>query len=345
MSHKLSTYRVFAAVFLFLNAGSINTGLEPMGKATWLGCLAASAVAALLVPLMVKVCRGADANGRAARGAASVMAAAALLSGGVLLGQFRIFVTTYNELVPSSALVALVIGAAALYLSCLRGHGLWRYCEAAFVAVIFLLAVSVFIGINEADPMRLLPLWQGEGGRGIADVLKVYGSFFADLFALLYVLAGSSDDRELIAGSRWGIAAAGLIMALFRAKCIGIIGYITARRYTFPVYALSGLQRIGSYGIHIEDVITCALAAARIVKLAVIIRFCAACFEVLRGRRSEGQLPNAAAAAFIVIFAVFVIGSDAVMDLWLNRLWISGLAAFVALPLAAYHWIKRSGRT
>ncbi|MBQ1270195.1 MAG: hypothetical protein IIW34_05640 [Clostridia bacterium] len=344
MSHKLSTYRVFAAVFLFLNAGSINTGLEPMGKATWLGCLASAVIAAIIVPLMVKVCRGGIEQNRGVRGAASVMLAAAVLSGGVLLGQFRIFVTTYNELVPSPSLVVLVVGAAALYLSCLRGHGLWRYCEAAFAAVIFLLAVSLFIGIHEIDTMRLLPLWQGEGGRGIADVLKVYGSFFADIFAVLYVLAGSSDDRELIAGARWGIAADGLVMALFRVKCIGIIGYVTARRYAFPVYALSGLQRIGSYGIHIEDVITCALAVARIVKLAVIIKFCTSCFEAVSGRKHAKQLLNTAAATLIVLFAVFVIGSDIVMDLWLNRVWIFETAAFVVLPFGAYHWIKRNGR-
>lgn len=250
---------------------------------------------------------------------------------------------TYNELIPSAAFTAFLILVGALYLSRLKGHGLWRYCETVFVFVAILMAFSFFTGLHEVDVKRLLPLWDGSGDRSFIGVVRVFGSFFADMFAAIYIMSGDCRKEELVSGARMGAAAAGIMMALYRIKCIGIIGYATAERYIFPVYALSGLQRIGSYGIHIEDIITCALAVARMVKLAVLIRFCSECFARLTGK-SRG-LYIWLCAFIIASVSLAGIGCDQTMMLWLSRMWIIEGAVFAGIPIVSFVYERLRDRS
>lgn len=270
MTAMLSRHRCTVLLLLFLLADSLNTDLSAAGPMGWLLCLPA-ALAAL------PVCRGAYRFNRWLRQQGSrwmhILWDGFLLTVAVtclrrMTMDFAGILRTYNDFVRTPGLLCLLLLATALYLSRLKGEGLARTAELLFWPILAILAWTFLVGLGDSDFGRLLPL-RGEGGP--KGILYLLGRVFSQGVLAAVLLEERAEPAVLRTAFRDAMLLSGLTLGLFLAKDIAQVGWQTASRFTYPLYALAGLTRSGT-GMHIEDLLICALLTARLIKGAMLFR-------------------------------------------------------------------------
>lgn len=280
MKQTLSRRRCTLFVLLFLLADTLNTDLSTAGSMGWLLCGAAGLLA-------VPVYRGFAVFRSRTEGRLW----ASLLTDGLLLvfaflvldrmvRDFGGILRTYNDFALSPAAICLMLLGVAFYLSRLRGHGLARTAELIFWPSLAILLWTFCVGLRDSDFGRLLPLDADGSLHGLFYLLtRVFGQGIL----VQAVLEKDSEPAVRRTAMRYGSLLAGAVLGLFLAKDTAQVGWQVASRFTYPLYALAGLTRSGN-GMHIEDLLICALLAARLIKGALIFKLIG---DVLRRWRTE----------------------------------------------------------
>ncbi len=268
MEQKLSRRRCVILILLFLLADGLNTDLSRGGPLGWLLCLLAGFLAVPFGRLYLQWLAGLQTRTLRHR----------LLDVGLLIftlwtlvrmiTDFGGFIRTYNDFTLSPGLICLLLLATAFYLGRLRGHGLARTAELLFWPVMAILVWTFCVGLGDSDFGRLLPIDLQGSGRSLA---WLFGRIFSQSLLVLTLLSAEAEGAALRTALRDSSLLAGLTLTLFQAKDIAQAGQALASGYTYPLYALAGLSRMGT-GMHIEDLLICALLAARLIKGALLLR-------------------------------------------------------------------------
>lgn len=270
MDRKLSRRRCFVLILHFLLADTLNTDLSGAGALGWLFCLPA-ALAALPV---YRACRAFSGwirrqnrcgIGKLWDSLLLVFAAGVLFR---MTADFGSILRTYNDFTLSPGMLCFMLLGVAFYLSRLHGEGLARTAEMLFWPAAAIWFWTFAVGLADCDFGRLLPLLGQGQARGILWLLM---RVFLQGILAQAVLEPMTESAALRTAMRDGVLAAGIVLGLFLAKDIAQIGWNMASRFTYPLYALAGLSRNGS-GMHIEDLLICALLAARLIKGAMLFK-------------------------------------------------------------------------
>lgn len=270
MTKTLSRRRCTLLLLLFLLADSLNTDLSAAGPMGWLLCLP-TAIAAL--PILRGTCRLNRWVRQQGRRWTRI-----LWDGGLLLFalaclrrmtmDFAGILRTYNDFVRTPGLFCMLLLATAFYLSRLHGGGMARTAELLFWPILAILAWTFLVGLGDSDFSRLLPL---RGEKIPEGILVLLGRVFVQGILAAALLEERAEPAALRTAFRDAVLLSGLTLGLFLAKDIAQVGWQTASRFTYPLYALAGLTRSGT-GMHIEDLLICALLAARLIKGAMLFR-------------------------------------------------------------------------
>ena len=337
-THPLSRKRCFILLTLFLLADSLNTDWQPGGRLTWLLCPLAGLLGGLFCRACIRLFAAPPQKpGRLDRSVCVLWLLLAVLSLGWMLGNFGLFVTTCNDFVRRPAGIVVMTAAVALYIACLPGHGLRRTAELCFPWILAFLLLSFTSSLGGWDLRRLLPIGPADPAAVLGGLWALLIRPFSQSFMAVALLSREAEPEALRAASRDASLTAGLILGLHHAKSTALVGFALASRYHFPVYALAGLRRSGS-GSHIEDLLICALLAARLMKGAMLLRFSGLCLE----RAAGGRLRRNACTVLAALPA-FWLGcgwcmTDAGAAAWDRySLWPLALLGFV-LPLGL--WLR-----
>ena len=314
---QLSRYRCFACIFVFLAADMINLNFYPAGKASWIAVFLAS----LLALPFYRLCTFACSRVLGKRGAVlfPVYISWVFLtvsSAGALLDRFRLFIVTYNSFALSPWSISFLLAATALFMALLKGHGLERYIEAAFACMSLFFVVLFVVSAGNWQLQRLLPVFEEEGL--LEGILKAFARPFSQGLAAIALLSGRASEKNIRQGAYMAALASGLLLSMEYIKNISVAGFNIASKYTFPAYAVAGLQRLGSYGIHTEDLLICALVAASIIKLALLYRLAGYSVSALFGRWQQNRWVSVVSAVFSFASAVTLFGSESACLSWLE---------------------------
>ncbi len=267
---KISRRRCTVLLLFFLLADALNTDLSAAGPAGWLLCPIAAALSLVFYRAFGQLKEWVEQKGKpwGCRLFDAVLLFFALWSLGRMVREFSGVLRTYNDFTRSPAFVSLLLLGTAFYLSRLHGKGLARTAELFFWPVAAILVGTFCAGLANCDFGRLLPLdlWGSTKGT-----LWLMGKVFAQGILALVLLERESDPEALACAVQTGTLLSGGILSLFLAKDVAQVGWAMASRYTYPLYALAGLTRSGT-GMHIEDLLICALLAARLIKGAMLLR-------------------------------------------------------------------------
>jgi len=270
MDRKLSRHRCYVLVLLFLLADTLNADLSGAGPLGWLLCIPA-ALAALPVYRAGRALAGwIETRKHPWIGLLWDSLLLAFAAGTLfrMTADFGGILRTYNDFTLSPHLLCLMLLGVTLYLSRLHGEGLARTAELLFWPVVGIWLWTFIVGLGDCDFGRLLPLLgQGESGGLLWLLMRV---FLQGILAQA-VLEPLTEPATLRTALRDAALTAGTVLALFLAKDIAQIGWNMVSSFTYPLYALAGLSRNGS-GMHIEDLLICALLAARLIKGAMLLR-------------------------------------------------------------------------
>ena len=270
MKQPLSRRRCTILILLFLTADSLNTDLARGGPLGWLLCIAA---AILAIPAGRIFLRGMlwlkETEKRTVQQLGGVfLFAFALWTFVRMVVDFGSFIRTYNDFALSPTVICLLMAATSFYLARLHGHGLARTAELLFWPIAAILVWTFFVGLRACDFGRLLPLRFSGSLMGLGWLfLRV----FAQNLLVLALLCREAEPAPLRTAMRDSTLLTGLALGAFLAKDIAQAGWTLARGYTYPLYALAGLSRTGT-GMHIEDLLICALLASRLIKGALLLR-------------------------------------------------------------------------
>ena len=274
MMGRLSRRRCMIFLLFFLLADTLNTDLSTAGPAVWLLCPLAAGLALPVYRIFM------DFNRRLGILADILLLLFALWSLGQMVTDFTGLLRTYNDFIRNPALIGLLLLATSFYLSRLHGRGLARTAELFFWPAAAVLLWAFCVGLADCDFGRLLPidLWGAPQG-----ILWLLVKVFAQGILVLAVLEKEVPQEDLDIAMRSGTLLTGLILCLFLAKDIAQVGWNMASRYSYPLYALAGLNRSGT-GMHIEDLLICALLVARLIKGALLLRLIE---DILNRQRKE----------------------------------------------------------
>ncbi|MEA4920369.1 MAG: GerAB/ArcD/ProY family transporter [Clostridiaceae bacterium] len=322
---KLSRYRCFTLIFVLLIADTVNINWNVAGKATWIAYLIGAIIALPFYRVCAYACKGGFFKSSEVLGKpvfTVMLSAWIVLSAfitGLVFGRFGLFIITYNDFVMSPHGIIALMAMAALALSLLKGRGLERYVEISFVWILLLFAIFFFAGTSDWHIQRLLPVYEGTTSELAKGFLYVFLKPFSGGFVGIALLSDQTDEKNLSKAAGLAAIAAGGLMGIERIKDISVIGYELASRYTFPFYALAGLQRVGSYGLHMEDFLVCAFITAKMIKAAAFIRFGGRCAVTAAGGRlkSLGIQVIITLAAFWAATVMF--SSNSSDELWRQR--------------------------
>lgn len=335
---RLGKYRCFAAMFVFLVADVINISWEAAGKASWLFYFAGAALATPFYNWCARLCcRRRTGGGTIPRLLAMAMCLLSLAGVAAILGQFALFVTTSNDFEMSPAFVAGLLAVTSLYMALLGGHGFERYIDAAVVWISVFLILFFAVSGGDWQVGRLLPINDGAAYSWPLCLVRAFVRPFAQGFVCIAVLSGRAKEEDIIPGCRAGLWAAALALAFERIENICSVGYRISSKYNFPTYAVASVQRFTSYGLHVEEVLMCALITARMIKIGILLRFCRMCFAYASGCRYEDTKAvlcgmTLAAYAAGMVFLSTASGAEG----WLSwSPWPVGLL-FAVVPAAGY---------
>lgn len=322
---KLSRYRCFTVIFVLLIADTVNINWNAAGKATWIAYLVGAVIALPFYRICAYACKGGFFKSSTVLGKPAFAAGLIIwivLSAfitGLVFGRFGLFIITYNDFVMSPHGIMALMAAGALALSLLKGRGMERYIEISFVWILLLFVVFFFAGTSDWHIQRLLPVYEGNIGELAKGVLFTFLKPFSAGFVGIALLSDQADEKDLSKAAGLAAIAAGGLMSIERIKDIAVIGYDLASRYTFPFYALAGLQRVGSYGLHMEDFLVCAFITAKMIKAAAFIRFGGRCAVIAAGGKlkSFGIQTLITLSAFLA--ATFIFISNENDELWRQR--------------------------
>ena len=263
----LSKGRATVLLLFFLLADALNTDLSGGGPAGWLLCPIAAGLALPMYRTFGRLTGWLEK--KSGRMVIDVfLLVFALWALGQMTEDFAGVLRTYNDFTRTPTMVCLLLLGTAFYLSRLHGSGLVRTAEMFFWPVAAVLVLTFCAGLADCDFGRLLPLDLWSAPKGTVWLL---GKVFVQGILAISLLEREVTPEDLTCALQTGTLLSGGILGLFLAKDVAQVGWTMASRYTYPLYALAGLTRSGT-GMHIEDLLICALLAARLIKGAMLLR-------------------------------------------------------------------------
>lgn len=343
---KIGAYRCFVVMFIFLTADILNFNYFPASMYT----AAVYPVAALLALPFYRLCAWLCAKepGKAKKLVAPLYFLLASVMAGGILGRVYYFVNINNDFDMNLLLVSSGVAVTALWLCCLDGNGFLRYIDMAFFGMVACLAVFFLTAATIGDAGRLLPIFDGNIRPIAVGLWKQFIVPFSQGFIIIAWLSGKAEKKDVEKGAWLAAVAAALLLSAEQVKMIMSIGFEIGSRLIFPSYTVAGVKRLGSYGLHIEEVLVCGLLLGRIVKLGVLINFGGCCLNAMHEKIKikPGACVTAAAA---MLLGICFLGTAKGAALWAEIAYYPMGVMCILVPLAAAGFIafkekrKKSG--
>lgn len=329
---KIGVYRCFVVMFIFMTADILNFNYFPGGRYT----LAVYPVAALLALPFYRLCAWLCAKepGKAKRLVCPLYFLLTAVMAGGILGRVYYFVNINNDFDMNLLLIASGVAATALWLCCRRGLGFFRYIDMAFFGMAACLAVFFLTAVAIGDPGRLLPIFDGDIRPMAVGLWKQFIVPFSQGFIVIAWLSGRAERKDIEKGAWLAAAAAALLLSAEQVKMILAIGYEIASHLTFPSYTVAGVKRLGSYGLHIEEVLVCGLILGRIVKLGVLMDFGGRCLHAVN-EKIKINLGACVTAAAAFLLGMRFLGTAKGAALWAENAYYPLGVMCVLVPLGA----------
>lgn len=267
-----------------------------------------------------------------------------ILTGGVSLGLFQIFLMDTVNPGFSAGLVTAAMLAVALY-GALRGVETVARCAACvFVVLILGCGLVLCIVAGRFDPRHLEPVfYNGFSQTGQSLMLFLSRtSVFADMAVLLPQVKGR---RKLgFAGWMAGSWAFVSVILLLISGCLGRY----ASTQNFPVYVLASLTEVRSLQ-RLDAIFTGVWMMGLIIKLALDLYACRVCFfSLTKARAKEPAWAVWITAGAMLVLALVTARSMGAQQVLLDTglLFWCAVISGAALPLIVWvaGAVKRKGR-
>lgn len=329
---RIGVYRCFVVMFIFLTADIFNFNYFPGGRYTMAVYPAAALLALPFYRLCAWLCQ--KQPGRVKKLTAPFYFLLTLSMAGGILGRVYYFVNINNDFDMNLLLVASGVALTALWLCCRAENGFFRYIDMAFFGMMAGLAVFFLTAVSIGDIGRLLPLFDGELRPAAVGLWKQFIVPFSQGFIVIAWLSDRAERKDIEKGAWLAAGAAALLLSAEQVKMIMAIGYEIASRLTFPSYTVAGVKRLGSYGLHIEEVLVCGLLLGRIVKLGVLMDFGGRCLNAVK-KSVKIRLGACLTAAGASVIGICFLGTAKGAAMWAQNAYLPMGVMCVALPLLA----------